>query len=290
MVREALRIHPAAAMTLERTVPECGLALPDWSVMPGGTTVGMNPYVFNRNKEIFGPDADEFIPDRWFQQEGKADIEYQERMRLWNASDLTFGGSSRIFIGRHLSQLELYKVVATLITRYEIEFVNAKEEWNAVSRWLYRVSGGLTCRLRKRDNRGRSVGTSFFSFCFSLLDARSWVARDVSFDPDSFSRIHLVAKIVPLQCSVGSCGRRLGKLVLTLVAGVPQNLASIEALKDGKRAESLLCATTKKFFFGMKNGKVTFLSCLSSIEQPTASGVVFSFVPLPHITPFYELT
>ncbi|KAK8137998.1 cytochrome P450 monooxygenase [Apiospora sp. TS-2023a] len=114
----------------------------------------MNPYVINRNKEIFGPDADEFNPERWLQQEGETHAEYQERMRLWNASDLTFGGGSRICLGRHLSQMELYKAVATLITRYEIELVDAKEEWNAVARWLYRVSGGLTCRLRKRDSRG----------------------------------------------------------------------------------------------------------------------------------------
>ncbi|KAK7970088.1 hypothetical protein PG988_009161 [Apiospora saccharicola] len=92
VVHEALRIHPPASMTLERMVPECGLTLPDGSVVPGGTTVGMNPYVINRNKEIFGPDADEFNPDRWLQQAGETDAEYQERMRLWNASDLSFGG------------------------------------------------------------------------------------------------------------------------------------------------------------------------------------------------------
>lgn len=128
--------------------------------MPGGTTVGMNPYVINRNKDIFGPDADDFIPDRWLQQKGETHAEHQERMRLWNASDLTFGGGSKICLGRHLSQMEVYKVVATLIKRYRIDLVDAKEEWNAVSRWLYRVNGGLTCRLRKRGGgSARLCGT-----------------------------------------------------------------------------------------------------------------------------------
>ncbi|KAK8050182.1 hypothetical protein PG994_011912 [Apiospora phragmitis] len=128
VAREAMRIHPAASMTLERIMPECGLALPDGSVVPGGTTVGMNPYVIGRNKEVFGADADEFIPDRWLQKEGETDERYQERMRLWNASDLTFGAGSRICIGRHLSQMELCKVVATLIARYGIELVGMEEK------------------------------------------------------------------------------------------------------------------------------------------------------------------
>ncbi|KAK8055652.1 hypothetical protein PG993_000879 [Apiospora rasikravindrae] len=155
VTREALRFHPAASMTLERIVPESGLALPDGSVVPSGTTVGMNPYVLGRNQAIYGTDADEFNPDRWLQQTSETSEKYQERMRLWNASDLTFGAGSRICLGRHLSQMELYKVVATLVTRYEIELVDPTEEWMAVSRWFYRVDEGLTCRLRKRDdNRG----------------------------------------------------------------------------------------------------------------------------------------
>ncbi|KAK8020042.1 hypothetical protein PG990_005180 [Apiospora arundinis] len=152
VARETMRVHPAASMTMERIVPDSGLALPDGSVVPGGATVGMNPYAIARNKDIFGANADEFIPDRWLQQEGEGDEKYQERMRLWNASDLRFGAGSRICIGRHLSQMELYKLVGTLITRYEIELVDATEEWKPVSRWFYRVDGGLTCKLRKRDS------------------------------------------------------------------------------------------------------------------------------------------
>ncbi|KAK7950942.1 cytochrome P450 monooxygenase [Apiospora aurea] len=140
--REAMRFHPPVCMTVERIVPDSGLALPDGSVVPGGTTVGMNPYVLGRNKAVFGADADEFIPDRWLQQDGETSDKYQERMRLWNASDLTFGAGSRICLGRHLSQMEMYKVIATLLTRYEMELIDPTEDWRAVSRWFYRVDGG----------------------------------------------------------------------------------------------------------------------------------------------------
>lgn len=54
VVREAMRIHPVVAATMERYVPESGLRLPDGSFVPGGTAIGMNAYIVGRNKTIFG--------------------------------------------------------------------------------------------------------------------------------------------------------------------------------------------------------------------------------------------
>ncbi|KAK8113846.1 uncharacterized protein PG998_001664 [Apiospora kogelbergensis] len=65
----------------------------------------------------------------------------EPRMRLWNAPDLRFGAGSRICIGRHLSETKMYKVI-TLITRYNIELVDATEKWKPVARWLYRIDRG----------------------------------------------------------------------------------------------------------------------------------------------------
>ncbi|ORY68203.1 cytochrome P450 [Pseudomassariella vexata] len=140
VARETMRMHPAISMAMERIVPKEGLVLPDGSVVPTGTLVGMNPYILGRNKEVYGTDADEFIPDRWLQQDGETDEKYQLRMRLWNAADLTFGSGLRICLGRNISQMEIYKVVATVIMRFEME-------------WFHRVDGGLTCRLKRRTER-----------------------------------------------------------------------------------------------------------------------------------------
>ncbi|KAJ2990781.1 hypothetical protein NUW58_g2782 [Xylaria curta] len=149
-VREAMRIHPAVCMLLERYVPEPGLNLPDGRCIPAGTAVGVNPYVLGRNKKVWGHDADEFRPERWLQEERESDTEYHERIKLFNAADLSFGGGARVCIGRHIANMEVYKVVATLISNFEIELVDPKREWEVVGSWFPRQKG-LVCRLKRRS-------------------------------------------------------------------------------------------------------------------------------------------
>ncbi|KAL6415740.1 benzoate 4-monooxygenase cytochrome p450 [Ilyonectria robusta] len=147
VVREAMRMHPGVCMLLERYVPDSGLKLPDGRYIPAGTAVGINPYVVGRNKGIWGDDADTYRPERWLQNEDETDIGYKERLRLYNASDLTFGGGSRICIGRNLAQLEVYKIVATLIRRYDISLVDADQPWEVTGSWFPRQKG-LKCYLK----------------------------------------------------------------------------------------------------------------------------------------------
>jgi len=135
-------------MLLERTVPETGLTLPGGGFVPPGTSVGINPYVVNRNKDVWGSDADEFRPDRWLRYEDESDEAFQGRLKLFNATDLTFGGGSRMCLGRHLALLETYKIVATLIGRYEIELVDSESEWEVTCSWFLRQRG-LKCTLKE---------------------------------------------------------------------------------------------------------------------------------------------
>jgi len=151
VVRETLRYHPAVSMIMERIVPEGGLTLPDGSVVPAGSFVGMNPYIVGRNKGIFGEDADEFNPDRWLQKKGETDEQYKERMTLWNTAHLTFGGGSRICLGRNLSLMEVWKVVPTLIATFGIALVDPEEKWWTCSRWFYR-NRGVVCTLKPRSD------------------------------------------------------------------------------------------------------------------------------------------
>ncbi|KAF5251103.1 hypothetical protein FANTH_3766 [Fusarium anthophilum] len=148
-VREAMRMHPGVCMLLERYVPESGLKLPDGSFVPQGTAVGINPYVAGRNKGVYGTDADSYRPERWLQDKGETGEDYRNRMQLYNAADLTFGSGSRVCIGRHLAQLELYKIVATLINKYEISLMDPDAPWVVTGSWFLRQRG-LNCYLKKR--------------------------------------------------------------------------------------------------------------------------------------------
>lgn len=151
VVNEAMRYHPPISMNMERIVPPEGLTLPDGSFVPGGTLVGMNPYIVCRNKRVFGPDADDFRPDRWLREDSETEDAYKERMQLWSTTQIQFGGGSRICLGRHLSYMEIYKVVATLIATFDIELDDPNEKWWTSSRWFYRTKG-VICNLKPRSS------------------------------------------------------------------------------------------------------------------------------------------
>jgi cytochrome P450 len=66
--KEGMRLHPSVGMTLPRCVPSGGCVIAG-EMFPGGTRVGVNAAVVQRDRQIFGEDADSFIPERWFRKD-----------------------------------------------------------------------------------------------------------------------------------------------------------------------------------------------------------------------------
>ncbi|KAJ5441811.1 hypothetical protein N7491_004217 [Penicillium cf. griseofulvum] len=150
VVREAMRCHPAVAMLLERYVPEGGLALPDGSLVPAGSIVGINPYIVGRNKSVWGEDAEEFRPERWLRDETReTEDAFQERLLSMNKADLSFGGGSCSCIGKHLDPLEVYKVIATLVSRYDIKLAQPEKDWKTHNSFFVRQTG-IEVKLTRR--------------------------------------------------------------------------------------------------------------------------------------------
>ncbi|QGA17376.1 hypothetical protein EYB26_005047 [Talaromyces marneffei] len=106
VVREVMRLHPSVTMILERYVPQGGLSLPGGGFIQQGYITGMNP-----------------------DTERETEDEFQQRLTLMNNCDLVFGAGSRVYIGKNLALLEVYKVVGTLISRYDVELVYPDQEW-----------------------------------------------------------------------------------------------------------------------------------------------------------------
>lgn len=148
VIRESMRLHPPVGMPLERYVPKDGLRLPDGSLVPGGLMVGMNPYMVNRSA-VFGEDVDAFRPERWLQNADESAEEFQKRFMEMSNADLTFGAGSRICGGRHIANLEVYKVLSTLIKKYRIELVDPEKEWIVKNGWFLRQSG-VEVRMQRR--------------------------------------------------------------------------------------------------------------------------------------------
>ena len=123
VMRESMRVNPGVGLILERVVPKGGLSLPDGRLVPEGTTVGMNPWVINRNEEVFGAKTERFIPERWLQSPGEPEEAFQARFAKMKSTDFTFGAGSRACLGRYLSQLESFKLIATLFNTFDVSEV-----------------------------------------------------------------------------------------------------------------------------------------------------------------------
>lgn len=148
VVREALRIVPGVSMPLERDVPAGGFTFPSGGFVPQGVTLGVNPYIMARDS-VYGSDAHEFRPERWLRGPGEPIEKYQERLSAMNAADFVFGGGARRCIGQNLALIQLHKLVATLVTRFDIELVNPEKEWTMRGAWFPHLSG-MVVKASKR--------------------------------------------------------------------------------------------------------------------------------------------
>ncbi|EKG22337.1 Cytochrome P450 [Macrophomina phaseolina MS6] len=117
VINEGLRLHPALGMLLPRVVPPQGLSF-EGKHVPAGTEVGTSAWVIHRDPSIFGPEPDEFRPERWLDEENK-----HKMHRFFFA----FGGGSRTCIGRNIAMLEISKVLPTLFLHFDIKFTNAHD-------------------------------------------------------------------------------------------------------------------------------------------------------------------
>lgn len=126
VMRESMRVHPGVGLLVERIVPKGGFSLPDGRFVPEGTVVGMNPWVINRNRAVFGDEPDAFIPERWLQAKGESDEAFQARLSKMKSSDFTFGAGPRVCLGKHISQLESYKFVATVFHQFDVSVVSSR--------------------------------------------------------------------------------------------------------------------------------------------------------------------
>lgn len=118
VIKEALRLHPAVGLLLERTVPD-GLQLPDGPYLLPGTIVGANPWIIHRHP-VFGTDVDSFIPERWLRSEDETEGEFNSRKQNMVRATFTFGAGPRTCIGKNISLLEMYKLIPSLFLTYQV--------------------------------------------------------------------------------------------------------------------------------------------------------------------------
>ncbi|KAF9894565.1 hypothetical protein FE257_006450 [Aspergillus nanangensis] len=95
VVLEALRLFPSITYQLPRYSPAAGIHVAKYYI-PEGYEVGVSCIAQNRDKAVYGEDANEFRPERW--------LESKEKNAQLQANNMTFGGNGpRTCIGKNIA-------------------------------------------------------------------------------------------------------------------------------------------------------------------------------------------
>lgn len=138
-LKEAMRVRPAVGLGIYRKVPAEGAEI-DGRFYPGGVEVAVNGWVLHRDRAVFGDDADEFRPERWFERDAK----------LMSSHMYQFGGGNHLCIGRNLALFEMNKVLIQIMREYDITLAHPGRPLEYHSTFFV-VQEGLEVYLKKRS-------------------------------------------------------------------------------------------------------------------------------------------
>lgn len=143
VINETLRIHSTSSLGLPRQIPagHQGVTLHGRYFGPG-TVLSVPAYSIHHSHDIWGPDADEFVPERW----DKSRLTERQKNAF-----IPFSTGPRACVGRNVAEMELTLIVATVFRRYEFE-LRQKEEMKTREGFL-RKPMGLRVGMRRRQNQ-----------------------------------------------------------------------------------------------------------------------------------------
>ncbi|KAI1262389.1 cytochrome P450 [Xylariaceae sp. FL1019] len=136
VIKEGLRMHPATGLPLERCV------------FNNGTIVGISSWVLHRDKTVFGEDVDDFNPERWLTDD-------KEKLAAMNRQWIPFGMGSRTCIGRHISTLEISKLIPRIVQDFDFELsdgiTGSEKSWSTRNHWFVKPVG-FRVRVSRRSS------------------------------------------------------------------------------------------------------------------------------------------
>lgn len=150
VIKEALRMHSATGLPLWRVVPDGGVEINGY-FFPAGTVVGINTWVAHYDEEVF-PDATTFRPERWIEAESNP-----EKLRAMNEMYMPFGLGTRTCLGKHISILEMSKLIPRIVR--DFDFSTRNENWETENRWFVKPTN-FTVRVKQRPVAGGTKVTA----------------------------------------------------------------------------------------------------------------------------------
>lgn len=110
-IDEGMRIHSTSALGLPRIVTSAEGIEFDGILFPRGTVLSVPSYTIHHDADVWGPDVEEFYPDRWLPEN------LTERQKIcFNP----FSYGPRACVGQNVAHMELALIIGTLFRRYDL--------------------------------------------------------------------------------------------------------------------------------------------------------------------------
>ncbi|CAN9458908.1 unnamed protein product [Alternaria alternata] len=140
---EVLRLFPPVPLTSRVAVRDttvCG------HFIPSGTMFWIVPWAINRSPKLWGPDAEDFVPERWMDTTtGRATMNGGAES---NYSFLTFLHGPRGCIGERFARAKMRSLVATFVGNFEMELADPNEEIVVGGTLTSKPRNGMKLRLK----------------------------------------------------------------------------------------------------------------------------------------------
>jgi benzoate 4-monooxygenase len=116
-IDEGMRLHSTSALGLPRIVTAKQGVSYGKEHFPEGTVLSVPSYTIHHDADVWGPDVEEFKPDRWLNLSPRQKIGFNP-----------FSYGPRACVGQNVAHMELALIVGTAFHRYDFELYQQKLE------------------------------------------------------------------------------------------------------------------------------------------------------------------
>lgn len=115
--QETLRLHPSIPKNIRRALQDDVLPNGGPRVRKGDLML-YSDWAMGRNPDIWGPDACEFKPSRWTDQETGSSIKYSQFQAHF------FNGGPRLCLGQKLASYEVVQLIHHIFAKFDLELID----------------------------------------------------------------------------------------------------------------------------------------------------------------------
>ncbi|XP_008784226.1 cytochrome P450 94C1-like [Phoenix dactylifera] len=145
---ESMRLYPPVQFDSKFCVEDA--VLPDGTFVRKGARVTYHPYAMGRMEDIWGPDCEEFKPERWL-----------HNRKFVPASPFkypVFHAGPRVCLGKEMALMEMKTVIVSVVRSFDVQVLDGGRPPRFAPGLTASIRGGLSARVRRRSSGEKRPG------------------------------------------------------------------------------------------------------------------------------------